>query len=40
MSVRELTTKADLKAMKAYMVKWLAGLLLIQAAVICVLIKL
>jgi hypothetical protein len=40
MTVRELTTKADLKAMKAYVVKWIAGLLLIQAPVIVALIKL
>jgi hypothetical protein len=46
MAVRELTTKADLKAMKAMkamkanLVKWIAGLLLVQATVIAALVKL
>ena len=39
-AVRDLATKADLESMKADLVKWMAGLLLAQAAVVATLVKL
>jgi hypothetical protein len=39
-AVRDLATKADLEALKADLVKWMAGLLLAQAAVVATLVKL
>lgn len=40
MTVRELKTKADLKPMKVDLVKWIAGLFPVKAAVIAALVKL
>jgi hypothetical protein len=37
---RELATKTDLEAIKADLIKWMAGLLLAQAAVVATLVKL
>ena len=39
-SIRELATKADLEAQKADIIKWVAGLLIAQAALVAALIKL
>jgi len=39
-AIRELPTKSDLEAMKPDLVKWMAGLLLAQAAVVAALVKL
>jgi hypothetical protein len=39
-SVRDLATKADLQAQKADIIKWVAGLLIAQAAWVAALIKL
>jgi hypothetical protein len=39
-AVRELATKFDLETLKADLVKWMAGLLLAQAAVVATLVKL
>jgi hypothetical protein len=39
-AVRDLATKADLEALKADLVKWMAGLLLAQAAIVAALVKL
>jgi hypothetical protein len=39
-AIRELATKTDLEAMKSDLVKWMAGLLLAQAAVVAMLVKL
>jgi len=39
-AVRELATKLDLENLKADLVKWMAGLLLAQAAVVATLVKL
>lgn len=39
-AVRELATKTDLEAMKSDLIKWMAGLLLAQAAVVATLVKL
>jgi hypothetical protein len=39
-AVRELATKADLESLKADLVKWVAGLLLAQAAIVASLVKL
>lgn len=39
-AIRELATKSDLEAMKSDLVKWMAGLLLAQAAVVATLVKL
>lgn len=38
--VRDLATKSDLKILKADLVKWMAGLLLAQAAVVATMVKL
>lgn len=38
--VRDLATKRDLETLKADLVKWMAGLLLAQAAVVATLVKL
>jgi hypothetical protein len=39
-AIRELATKSDLEVLKAELVKWMAGLLLAQAAVVATLVKL
>lgn len=39
-AVRELATKYDLEALKSDLVKWMAGLLLAQAALVATLVKL
>jgi hypothetical protein len=39
-AIRELATKSDLESLKADLVKWMAGLLLAQAAVVATLVKL
>lgn len=39
-AVRELATKSDLESIKSDLVKWMAGLLLAQAAVVATLVKL
>jgi hypothetical protein len=39
-AVRELATKTDLEMIKADLIKWMAGLLLAQAAVVATLVKL
>jgi hypothetical protein len=39
-AIRELATKSDLEAVKADLVKWMAGLLLAQAAIVATLVKL
>jgi len=39
-TMRELATKFDLENLKADLVKWMAGLLLAQAAVVATLVKL
>lgn len=39
-SIRELATKSDLEALKADLIKWMAGLLLVQAAIVATLVKL
>ena len=39
-AVRELATKADLESQKADIVKWVAGLLVAQAALVAALVKL
>jgi hypothetical protein len=39
-SVRELATKADLESQKADIIKWVAGLLIAQAALVTALVKL
>lgn len=38
--VRDLATKSDLEILKADLVKWMAGLLLAQAAVVATMVKL
>ena len=39
-ATRELATKIDLEVIKADLIKWMAGLLLAQAAVVATLVKL
>lgn len=39
-AVRDLATKFDLEALKAELIKWMAGLLLAQAAIVAALVKL
>lgn len=39
-AIRELATKSDLEAVKADLVKWMAGLLLAQATIVATLVKL
>ncbi|MCI0655204.1 MAG: hypothetical protein L0Y39_12105 [Methylococcaceae bacterium] len=39
-AVRELAAKSDLEAIKASFIKWMAGLLLVQGAVVATLVKL
>jgi hypothetical protein len=39
-SLRELATKADLESPKADIIKWVAGLLIAQAALVTALVKL
>ncbi len=39
-AVRELATKTDMETIKADLIKWMAGLLLAQAAVVATLVKL
>jgi hypothetical protein len=39
-AIRELATKSDWESLKADLVKWMAGLLLAQAAVVATLVKL
>lgn len=39
-AIRELATKSDLESMKSDLIKWMAGLLLAQAAVVATLVKL
>lgn len=39
-AIRELATKADLEALKSDLVKWIAGMLIAQAAVVATLVKL
>lgn len=39
-AIRDLATKADLESLKADIIKWVAGLLLAQAAVVAALVKL
>ncbi len=39
-AIRALATKSDLESLKADLVKWMAGLLLAQAAVVATLVKL
>ena len=38
--MRQLVTKADLMELKADLVKWFAGLLIVQAGVVAALVKL
>lgn len=39
-AIRELATKADLEAIKSDLIKWIAGMLIAQAAVVATLVKL
>lgn len=39
-AIRELATKADLEAVKSDLIKWIAGMLIAQAAVVATLVKL
>ena len=40
LSVEELATKYDLQLMKSDLVKWVAGMLIVQAAIVATLVKL
>lgn len=39
-AIRDLATKADLEVLKSDLVKWIAGMLIAQAAVVATLVKL
>lgn len=39
-AIRDLATKADLEPLKSDLIKWVAGLLLAQAAIVAALVKL
>ena len=39
-AIRELATKADLEAVKSDLIKWIAGMLIAQAAIVATLVKL
>ncbi len=39
-AIRDLATKADLESLKSDIIKWVAGLLLAQAAIVAALVKL
>ncbi|MCS6786548.1 MAG: hypothetical protein NZ524_05905 [Thiobacillaceae bacterium] len=39
-AIRELATKTDLEVLKSDVIKWVAGLLLAQAALVAALVKL
>lgn len=39
-AIRDLATKADLESFKSDLIKWVAGLLLAQAAIVAALVKL